>query len=621
MWADNETDEDLLGFSLHADLISEIVTDPEMLPVTIGLFGDWGGGKSSILKIIERDLSDNSDFAVIYFNSWVFEGYEDAKAAILTSLLTELLHQRKWTAVVQDEIHSLLKRVRWMKVLKSGASAGLAYLTANPLLLAGIESPLEAEPVDVPSDSAESATEPPKKGGLKPGDFLETIEETVLNVRSFREDFQGLIEKTKLKAFVILIDDLDRCSPERVIENLEAVKLFLNVESTAFVVATDRRIVENAIRVRYSNVFSGDRAQSLEQESLVTDYLEKLIQVPYTLPKLAPHEVRSYMALLFLKKHLDSKKFGEVLGEYTEFLAQERYSSFPLGDTLESLPEGSAKVELTECVRLVEACSDAITDGLKGNPRQIKRFLNAYWLRKKLGGIAHLQHVKDHILIKLMVLEYISDDRFEELYNLHRNSEDGSVGVLTDLEAASNADEIDDSLKGWGTPRIWKWIKSEPMLSGADLRDYFWLSRSSITDTLSGVKLLSQAMRLSVDSLLASSQTPQNKVQLFLALSEDEQSGVIAMVAKKAMQDIEDNTPMDSLLDLALGESELAASAFRSCIGKVGPSNLKPGLGVKLRNMKYPTGSRSGEILEEVVAELKASDTKIGRALKKKSKN
>tara|TARA_R110001592_G_scaffold254129_3_gene517493 strand:+ start:38819 stop:40669 length:1851 start_codon:yes stop_codon:yes gene_type:complete len=615
MWSDNETDEDLLGFSLHADLIGEIVTDPEMLPVTIGLFGDWGGGKSSILKIIERNLLDNPDFAVIYFNSWVFEGYEDAKAAILTSLLTELLEQRTWTEVVQDEVRSLLKRVRWMKVLKSGTSAGLAYLTANPLLLAGIENPLGTDPADEPSDNVESAANPPKVG-----DFLENIEETVLNVRSFREDFQGLIEKTKLKALVILIDDLDRCSPERVIENLEAVKLFLNVESTAFVVATDRRIVENAIRIRYSNVFSGDRAKSLEQESLVTDYLEKLIQVPYTLPKLAPHEVRSYMALLFLKKHLDSKKFDEVLGKYTEFLAEERYSSFPLGDTLDSLQEGSAKVELTECVRLVEACSDAITDGLKGNPRQIKRFLNAYWLRKKLGGIAHLRHVKDHILIKLMVLEYISEDRFEELYNLHRNSEDGSVGVLTELELASNPDEIEESLMGWGTPRIWKWIKSEPMLSGADLRDYFWLSRSSITDTLSGVKLLSQAMRLSVDSLLSSSQTRQNKVQFFLSLSEDEQSGVIAMVAKKAMQDPDDKNPLDSLVDLALDGSELAASAFRSCVIKIGAGNLKPGLGIKLRNLKSLSGSRTGEILKEVVEELKASDTRIARALEKNSK-
>ena len=171
MWTDNETDEDLLGFSLHANLIGEIVTDPEMLPVTIGLFGDWGGGKSSILKILQRDFSGNTDFAVIYFNSWVFEGYEDAKAAILTSLLTELREHREWNSAIKDEINSLLKRVRWMKVLKSGMSAALAYATGNPLLLAGVESPLaskEGEKADNQDASATSNDNPerlPERGG------------------------------------------------------------------------------------------------------------------------------------------------------------------------------------------------------------------------------------------------------------------------------------------------------------------------------------------------------------------------------------------------------------------------------------------------------------------------
>ena len=228
MWADNETDEDLLGFSLHAELIGEIVTDPEMLPVTIGLFGDWGGGKSSILKILQRHFSAQSDFAMIYFNSWVFEGYEDAKAAILTSLLTELREHREWDDVVKDEISLLLKRVRWMKVLKSGASATLAYLTANPLLLTGIENPLAPKTNGDPDDQ-----DAPAPNGVNHADYFKDVEETVHNVRSFRKDFQTLIEKTKLKAFVILIDDLDRCSPERVIENLEAVKLFLNVDNSA----------------------------------------------------------------------------------------------------------------------------------------------------------------------------------------------------------------------------------------------------------------------------------------------------------------------------------------------------------------------------------------------------
>jgi len=69
MWSDNETDKDLLGFSIHASLLRSIITNPEMLPVTVGLFGDWGGGKSSILKMLQSDLDEEEDFAVIYFNS------------------------------------------------------------------------------------------------------------------------------------------------------------------------------------------------------------------------------------------------------------------------------------------------------------------------------------------------------------------------------------------------------------------------------------------------------------------------------------------------------------------------------------------------------------------------
>ena len=57
MWSDNETTKDLLGFKVHADLIRSVVANPEVLPITIGVFGDWGGGKTSIMKIIERDLN------------------------------------------------------------------------------------------------------------------------------------------------------------------------------------------------------------------------------------------------------------------------------------------------------------------------------------------------------------------------------------------------------------------------------------------------------------------------------------------------------------------------------------------------------------------------------------
>ena len=250
MWSDNETHQDLLGFTIHANLLGSIITDPEMLPVTVGLFGDWGGGKSSILKILQQNLAQNKDVAVIYFNSWVFEGYQDAKSAILSTLLNELRDYRDLKNVIGDEVKSMLKRVDWMNFLKTGFSAGMAYLTANPLPLL-----MAANPVASARTPAEGGEQPKDEiPDLKIGEFLKKADDSVQSIRSFRADFQKLIEKTRLKAVIILIDDLDRCSPDRLIDNLEAIKLFLNVDHTAFVIATDRRIVENAIRIRDRSV-------------------------------------------------------------------------------------------------------------------------------------------------------------------------------------------------------------------------------------------------------------------------------------------------------------------------------------------------------------------------------
>ena len=99
----------------------------------------------------------------------------------------------------------------------------------------------------------------------------------------------------------------------------------------------------------------------------------------------------------------------------------------------------------------------------------------------------------------------------------------------------------------------------------------------------------------------------------FTTLSEDEQSGVLAMVAKEAMQNPSKRTPVESLLELALAGSETAAETFRSCVQRIGADKLNPGLGVKLRSAALPQGTRSAEIITEVVADLARTQTKIGR--------
>jgi len=87
MWSDNETVEDLIGFRVHSELIADVVTDSKLLPVTLGVFGDWGSGKTSIMRMLQRQLEQDEQVAVVYFDAWLFEGYDDAKSALISSII------------------------------------------------------------------------------------------------------------------------------------------------------------------------------------------------------------------------------------------------------------------------------------------------------------------------------------------------------------------------------------------------------------------------------------------------------------------------------------------------------------------------------------------------------
>lgn len=88
-------------------------------------------------------------------------------------------------------------------------------------------------------------------------------------IKRFREDFTQIIADGDYLSIIVYIDDLDRCSPERIIQCLEAVKLFVNVDKTAFVIGADQRIIEHAIHERYKTPL-----QQTTISSPYSDYLE-----------------------------------------------------------------------------------------------------------------------------------------------------------------------------------------------------------------------------------------------------------------------------------------------------------------------------------------------------------
>lgn len=493
MWSDNETTEDLLGFKVHADLISEVIKDDKLLPITIGVFGDWGSGKSSILKIAFEQLNELDDGTfVLYFNGWLFEGYDDAKAALLESIIKEFEKNQTFGTNVKGKAKKLLKSVNWMRVLGLGFKnvvlpATNAYLTGGVSLapyLAEQFGNLKAEDITKKLQSEES--EEFLKSLLKE---RETDDKSML-VREFRDEFSDLIEESNIKKLVVVIDDLDRCTPDRIIENLEAIKLFLNVDKTAFVIGADPRIVRHAIEYRFKPNHDGG-----DNDRIVDDYLEKLIQVPYYLPKLSDSEVETYISLLIAKRDLRDTSFKHALDVFNAFRESNRYSVFGLSNLKNHLEEEEYKT-LSAGLTSIPSLAPIITQSLYGNPRQIKRFLNTFTLRKRLADIAKISGFDDAVLAKLMILEYSELTLFKQLYDW-QVSQEGAPMEIKELEVACQDGRLDEKKKEleaiypkWSREKIIKWLSVEPKIQDTDLRDYFWISRDQISSSILGASLI-----------------------------------------------------------------------------------------------------------------------------------
>ena len=511
MWADNETSEDLLGFKIHADLIIDVLNDNSVLPITIGVFGDWGSGKSSILKIINDQLSGKdgvlkNNTLVLYFNGWLFEGYDDAKAALLESIIEQFAEHKTIGNKVKDSTTKLLKSVKWMRVLGLGFKkivlpATSAYLTGGISLIPY----LAKEFSELNSDTLIDKLKGNDSENFLSGLINKNEEDETKLVRTFRRDFTEMIEKSDIEKLVVIIDDLDRCTPERLIENLEAIKLFLNVDKTAFIIGADPRIVKHAIEFRYKT----DRIENASDldtrnERIVSDYLEKLIQLPYTLPKLSDHEVETYMTLLFCKNELSQETFIKVLDAFKQHQINNRYGVYGFGN-IQALITDEERANLSESVSLIASLSSIITEGLNGNPRQIKRFLNTFMLRKRLVDIAGIQNFKVDVLIKLMVLEYSKLGLFKKIYEW-QISQEGEPKELVSLEEFAQQKDIEkiktEFDSDWSSEKIMRWLNVEPKLSNSDLRDYFWISRDQLSKSIDGSSLIPPHLRLLARKLI-----------------------------------------------------------------------------------------------------------------------
>lgn len=637
MWSDNETATDLLGFKVHADLIKSVVTNSTLLPVVLGVFGDWGGGKSSIMRMLEQDLKadDSQGVICLHFNGWMFEGYEDAKTALLSSILVQLGEHKRFGPKVRDKVAGLLKRVKLMEVAKLGVNH-----VGIPLLTAALTGGLDTVPATLsalipwlPRLRSSKPNEPTAKESSddapasedKEINWSELIQKDqsapdLLEIRKFKADFEKMLADTDIQSLVILIDDLDRCLPERIIDTLEAIKLFIAVPKVAFVIGADPRIVRHAIAVRYVARQIGDDTTTKQEEyDLVQDYLEKLIQIPYYLPRLSPAEIETYINLLACQKHLAAVQYTKVLSHWETKRAENFYAAYQYGAIKEVLGRNGAFTgELERQLSWSNAVAPVMTDGLKGNPRQVKRMLNAMLLRTQLAKIAYL-HIRDEVLAKLMVLEYSHLQRFQEL-NTWQASEKGYPEKLKRLEewALEAGDKLappEDALGEWTKPSLKNWLRMQPPLSEVDLRDYFWLARDRTNSTLTGVSMVSPLVRRLFNQLIGENDGEQHiAAREAIKLDEGEQENLLQLLRQQVERYPEQLSGPAALTLLVEEKLEGAAPTLFAAIRNTNPNLLDPGVAFRIQALGKADPSckdSTHKLLEELAHEDK---TKIGKA-------
>src|SRR3982074_2848424 len=91
---DNETKIDLLNNEAIASTIVKLLRERPEHRITIGVHGDWGAGKPSVLEMIEAALETDKTVLCLKFNGWRFQGFEDAKIALIEGIVTGLIEKR-----------------------------------------------------------------------------------------------------------------------------------------------------------------------------------------------------------------------------------------------------------------------------------------------------------------------------------------------------------------------------------------------------------------------------------------------------------------------------------------------------------------------------------------------
>jgi KAP-like P-loop domain-containing protein len=312
--ADMPLPDPRLGFDRYASALADAIRGGQPPQFTIGIYGPWGSGKSSLLNAIMRNLETDPDILPVFFDAWRYERADHIVVPLLHSV-DRAIQARATSDVKQKVKDALLSVVRSLTI-------SMGPLTIDP-----------ARALDAPASERDL--------GLMNEAFTRPY-----------QDMQNISTALAGRRIVVMIDDLDRCSSEKVVSTLEAINLVMDVPGFVFVLALDYDVLVRAVVERYPHA-SGHV------------FIEKMVQVPVRVPRI---DVQPDRFLPDLLPGWDAQSAG--------------------------LPAA-----------FVPAVYDVASRALEFNPRQIKRLVNSMLVLLRVAGTGDTISVDVRLLAGVVGLQ------------------------------------------------------------------------------------------------------------------------------------------------------------------------------------------------------------------------
>jgi hypothetical protein len=327
---DTPSDTPARGFPEIGEALAELVM--ESAPrFAIGLFGGWGSGKTTLMQAIEARL-DPSRAIAVRFSAWRYEKEDQLIVPLLDTIREALL------------VWSTGRRAHRVAARKTAGTIGkvMRSIVAGSSVKLGVPGAIDL------SFDANKALASAEQRARADAEARVPRSPYHASFNALRDAFEEFAGEDVDRRIVVFVDDLDRCLPESALQVLESMKLFFDLDGFVFVVGLDRDVVETVIDAKYRR----DEAHTTEDgESTIrgSEYVKKIFQVPFPLTPVALDQLPDFLSRAYEEAHLPD-------------------------------------VQRTELAQMVEPHLRYVVGDENVNPREIKRYINAYTLLTRIHG-------------------------------------------------------------------------------------------------------------------------------------------------------------------------------------------------------------------------------------------